>query len=83
MEEAGNTEDARRYTESLLVVLAEGRTRVVQLLAETPAEWAVSEAGAYQRGMNRAREARLQFCFHCQGGPTCGGRSTRRNRWSA
>ncbi|MBY8879728.1 hypothetical protein [Actinacidiphila acidipaludis] len=69
LEDGGDCEDARRYVESLLMVLAEWRTRVMGLLAETPAEWAVPEAGAYQRALNRTREAWLQYGFRWQGGP--------------
>jgi hypothetical protein len=69
VEAQGDSEDARNYVESLLIVLTEWRTRVVGLLAETPAEWAVPEAGQYQRALNRTREAWLQWNFRWQGGP--------------
>jgi hypothetical protein len=69
VEEQGDCEAARNYVESLLIVLTEWRTRVVGLLAETPAEWAVPEVGEYQRALNRTREAWLQFNFRYQGGP--------------
>jgi hypothetical protein len=69
VEEQGDCEAARNYVESLLIVLTEWRTRVTGLLAETPAEWAVPEAGEYQRALNRTREAWLQYSFRWQGGP--------------
>jgi len=67
--EGDDPDAAARYVESLLIVLTEWRTRVMGLLAETPAEWAVPEVGAYQRALNRTREAWLQYGFRWQGGP--------------
>lgn len=68
LENAGDCDDAQRYIESLLIVLAEWRPRVVAMLADAP-EWAVPEAAAYRRALDRTREAWIQYEFRWEGGP--------------
>lgn len=68
LEQAGDCDDAQRYVESLLIVLAEWRPRVVAMLADAP-EWAVPEAAAYRRALDRTREAWTQYSFRWTGGP--------------
>lgn len=66
--EDGDCDNVTRYVESLLIVLAEWRPRVVALLADAP-EWAVPEAAQYRAALNRTREALTQWEFRWQGGP--------------
>lgn len=68
LENGGDCDDAQRYVESLLIVLAEWRPRVVAMLADAP-EWAVPEAAAYRRALDRTREAWTQYSFRWTGGP--------------
>jgi hypothetical protein len=68
LEDAGDCDDAQRYVQSLLVVLAEWRPRVLAMLADAP-EWAVPEAAAYRRALDRTREAWVQYEFRYEGGP--------------
>jgi hypothetical protein len=68
LEAAGDCDNASRYVESLLIVLAEWRPRVVAMLADAP-EWAVPEAAAYRRALDRTREAWVQWNFRWEGGP--------------
>lgn len=66
--EDGDCDNVTRYVESLLIVLAEWRPRVVAMLADAP-EWAVPEAAQYRAALNRTREALTQWEFRWQGGP--------------
>jgi hypothetical protein len=66
--ENGDTDAPHAHIESLLIVLAEWRPRVVAMLAEAP-EWAVPEAAAYRRALDRTREAYTQWSFQWEGGP--------------
>jgi hypothetical protein len=68
LEDTGDCDDAQRYVQSLLMVLAEWRPRVLAMLADAP-EWAVPEAGAYRRALDRTREAWVQYEFRYDGGP--------------
>ncbi|MFI0897088.1 HNH endonuclease signature motif containing protein [Streptomyces sp. NPDC020983] len=68
LEASGDCDDAQRYVQSLLMVLAEWRPRVVAMLADAP-EWAVPEAAAYRRALDRTREAWIQYEFRYEGGP--------------
>jgi hypothetical protein len=69
VEEQGDCDDAQKYIESLLIVLSEWRPRIVAMLADAP-EWAVPEAAAYRRALDRTREAFVQWEFRYEGGPT-------------
>lgn len=69
LEDAGDCDSAQKYVESLLIVLAEWRPRVVAMLADAP-EWAVPEAAQYRRALDRTREAFVQWEFRYEGGPT-------------
>lgn len=68
LEDAEDTSAPQAYIESLLIVLAEWRPRVLALLADAP-EWAVPEAAAYRRALDRTREALVQWEFRYEGGP--------------
>lgn len=68
LEDTGDCDTATKFVESLLIVLAEWRPRVVAMLADAP-EWAVPEAAAYRRALDRTREAWLQYSFRYRGGP--------------
>lgn len=68
LEDAADCDTASKFVESLLIVLAEWRPRVVAMLADAP-EWAVPEAAAYRRALDRTREAWLQYSFRWAGGP--------------
>lgn len=64
----GDGTAARDFVESLLLVLADWRPRIVALLADAPA-WSVPEVAAYERAVNRTQEAWLLYSFRWQGGP--------------
>lgn len=66
--ERGDMGAPQSYIESLLIVLAEWRPRVVAMLADAP-EWAVPEAAQYRRALDRTREAWTQYSFRWEGGP--------------
>jgi hypothetical protein len=68
LEDGGDCDTAQRYVQSLLMVLAEWRPRVVAMLADAP-EWAVPEAAVYRRALDRTREAWAQYSFRYEGGP--------------
>lgn len=68
LEDGGDCDTATKFVESLLIVLAEWRPRVVAMLADAP-EWAVPEAAQYRRALDRTREAYMQWSFRWQGGP--------------
>ena len=65
---AGDGTAARDFVDSLLIVLADWRPRVVAMLADAPA-WSVPEVAAYERAVNRTQEAWLLYSFRWQGGP--------------
>lgn len=66
--DTGDGTAARDFVESLLLVLADWRPRIVALLTDAPA-WSVPEVAAYERAVNRTQEAWLLYSFRWQGGP--------------
>lgn len=66
--QAGDTDAPHAHIESLLIVLAEWRPRILALLADGPA-WSIPEVAAYERALNRTREAWLLWNFRWVGGP--------------
>jgi hypothetical protein len=66
--QAGDTDAPHAHIESLLIVLAEWRQRIVALLADGPA-WSIPEVAAYERALARTREAYLLWSFRWEGGP--------------
>ena len=66
--QAGDPDAPHAHIESLLIVLAEWRPRIVALLAAGPA-WSIPEVAAYERALSRTREAYMQWSFRWEGGP--------------
>jgi hypothetical protein len=66
--QAGDCDAPTAHIESLLIVLAEWRPRILALLADGPA-WSIPEVAAYERALSRTREAWLLWNFRWVGGP--------------
>ncbi|MFF7158095.1 hypothetical protein [Streptomyces sp. NPDC008139] len=67
-DEARDCTPSADFIESLLLVLADWRPRIVALLETAPA-WSIPEVAAYERAVNRTQEAWLLYSFRWEGGP--------------